>query len=175
MCSSTKAEYASGLSRAASSIACSPCAPPKPAAAATWANVRLDRLSLRVASRAAVRAPAMAREPLQERPNRVGSSLLNMMTSMLRFGEKPARRSDATAWMPPSTPRTPSKRPLRGMASVCDPVPTAGSCGSLPTHRPKMVPNESSLQGVCVRGAGTAEGAPPSGQKRTWSRGQLSA
>ena len=101
---------------------------------------------MRRARSTAPAAPAMARAPEQERPKRVGSSLLNMTTSMERRGAKPARRSAATASTPPSTPTTPSKRPLSGMASVCDPVPTAGSDGSLPTQRPKMVPNESSLR-----------------------------
>lgn len=62
---------------------------------------------------------------MQPRPKRVGSSLVNMRTSMGARGRKPARRSAATAAIGPMTPSVPSYAPARGIASACEPVTTA--------------------------------------------------
>ena len=73
----------------------------------------------------------------------MGSSAVNMMSSMERRGRTPAARSDRIASRPPSTPTTPSKRPASGMASMCEPVATAASSGSSPSHRAKVLPTAS--------------------------------
>ena len=62
-----------------------------------------------------------------------------------------AAPSSRSASMPPSTPSTPSYMPDSGMASVWDPVSTAGAAGSVPTSRPKMLPMASSLPGAARR------------------------
>ena len=86
----------------------------------------------------------MSRLPRQPRPNRVGSSAVNMTTSSERLGLNPARFRAASASKAPSTPTTPSYLPAFGIASVWEPEPTAGRPGSLPSHRAKMLPTGSS-------------------------------
>ena len=87
--------------------------------------------------------PASRREPRQPMPKRVGSSAVNMISSMLRVGWWPISRSERMASSPPNTPTTPSYFPALGMASVCDPVATAGSDGSLPGQVMKRFPTAS--------------------------------
>ena len=62
--------------------------------------------------------------PEQPSAKRVGSSLVNMMTSMPCRGRKPAACNACSAAMPPITPSVPSYAPASGMASVCEPVCT---------------------------------------------------
>ena len=62
---------------------------------------------------------------MHPRPKRVGSSLVNMSTSMGLSGLNPASPRAFSAAIAPITPRVPSYAPARGMASTWDPVTTA--------------------------------------------------
>ena len=64
---------------------------------------------------------------MQPRPKRVGSSEVNIRTSMLRLGTKPLALRPFTAAMAPITPRVPSYAPASGIASQCDPVTTGAA------------------------------------------------
>ena len=77
----------------------------------------------------AVSVPQSARLPRQPMPNRVGSSLVNINSSIDRSGRNPPRCSARIASSPPRTPTVPSNRPECGIASMCEPVPTGGQVG----------------------------------------------
>lgn len=64
---------------------------------------------------------ALADLPMQPRPNRVGSSEVNMTASIDLIGSYPANFRDFRAAIAPTTPTVPSYIPARGMASVWDP------------------------------------------------------
>jgi hypothetical protein len=68
---------------------------------------------------------------MQPVPKR-GSSPANATTSI----DRREPESPATASIAPSTPTTPSKRPAFSVVSMCDPVRTHGSDGSVPCSRP---------------------------------------
>ena len=83
---------------------------------------------LRLPTNSESRPEQGANLPEQPSANRVGSSLVNIITSMSRCGRKPAACNACSAAIPPITPSVPSYAPARGMASVCEPVwtlPTA--------------------------------------------------
>ena len=63
---------------------------------------------------------------------------------MERRGRRPLRLSARMASRPPSTPTVPSYMPAWGMASMCEPVATAGRSGSVPVQRKKVLPTASS-------------------------------
>ena len=88
--------------------------------------------------------PEISRLPRQPMPKRVGSSEVNMTSSMERRGRRPLRFSARIASRPPSTPTVPSYMPACGIASMCEPVATAGSSGSVPAQRMKVLPTASS-------------------------------
>ena len=90
------------------------------------------------------RVPERRREPMQPMPKRVGSSEVNMTSSMERRGWRPLRLRARMASRPPRTPTVPSYMPAWGMASVWEPVATAGSVGSVPSQRMKVLPTASS-------------------------------
>ncbi len=77
-------------------------------------------------------------------PNRVGSSDVNIKSSMARFGRSPLVLIARSASSPPITPTVPSYIPANGIASVCEPVPTAGNSGCEPSSRIKIFPTASS-------------------------------
>ena len=77
-------------------------------------------------------------------PKRVGSSDVNISSSIDRRGRRPDACSARIASSAPSTPTVPSYMPALGMASMCEPVQTAGSDGSSPAHRAKRLPTASS-------------------------------
>ena len=85
-----------------------------------------------------------ARLPRQPMPNRVGSSLVNITSSIGRTGWNPAVRKVRIAASPPSTPTVPSNRPECGIASICEPVPTGASSGRSPSQRANVLPIGSS-------------------------------
>ena len=65
--------------------------------------------------------------PMQPSPKRVGSSEVNIMTSMGRSGTKPVSLSALTAAMAPMTPSVPSYMPDSGIASQWEPVTTGAA------------------------------------------------
>ena len=77
-------------------------------------------------------------------PKRVGSSEVSWMSSMDRRGRRPLRFKARMASSPPITPTVPSYMPAWGMASMCEPVATAGRSGSVPAQRKKLLPTASS-------------------------------
>ena len=98
--------------------------------------------------------------PMQPRPNLVGSSEVNMRTSMGLAGLNPADCSPLTAAMAPMTPSVPSYAPAKGMASQWEPVTTAPAA----TTGPKSVYNRfesgsTSLYG-CVERLSSAPHSP---------------
>ena len=70
----------------------------------------------------------------------MGSSDVNIIISILRFGLKPLSFSKRMASIAPITPTVPSYFPDCGMASVCEPVATAGKSGSDPFHLANKLP-----------------------------------
>ena len=79
--------------------------------------------------------PPKRRLPMQPRPNRVGSSLVNITSSIDRRGRKPAACSARMASSPPSTPTVPSYRPEWGWRRCASRSPRpAGPARSLPAR-----------------------------------------
>ena len=72
-------------------------------------------------------------------PKQVGSSAVKITSSMDRRGWNPLDCRARIASSPPSTPTVPSKRPALGIASMWDPVATAGKLGSVPAQRGECV------------------------------------
>ena len=114
-----------------------------PASARISASVRFSR-SFMLSAVSGSSADDIKRLPRQPTPKRVGSSDVNRINSSDRRGQKPDRLSARNASIAPSTPTVPSNLPAFGMASMCDPVATAGSAGSVPAQRAKVLPTASS-------------------------------
>ena len=108
--------------------------------------------------------PAIMRLLKQPMPKRVGSSAQNEISSIDRCGRKPALCNARIASSPPSTPTVPSYAPAFGIASMCDPVATAGKSGSDPVHLAKVVPTPSS------RHSSPASSQSPHTQARAFCR-----
>ena len=73
----------------------------------------------------------------------VASGRVDRWTTSETGGLNPARCKERIASNPPSTPTVPSKRPALGMASICEPVPTAAASGSDPCQRANVLPTAS--------------------------------
>jgi len=116
--------------------------PEKPAAVRTVCKV-FPSASRRWMSASDERVPDRRRLPRQPTPKRVGSSEVKWISSIERMGRNPLALRDRMASSPPRTPTTPSNLPAYGIASIWEPVATAGKSGRDPSHWAKVFPTAS--------------------------------
>ncbi len=140
MCSSTKAAIiARGQAHA------EPASPRKPAAARALVERARRRCRADASPADASSMPAIRRLPKQPMPKRVGSSAREnqQLDGAARAKAGALQRADGFQSAQHADRAVVSGRRC-GMASMCEPVPTAASAGSAPGQRAKVLPTASS-------------------------------